>query len=276
MAKWKWCLEENNVLLTGWQKVGDYWYLLNANGTMVTGWYQDANKKWYYFKDNGQMATRWAQYNNKWYYLYEATNADQGEYIGTTAYSCTKTIDSKDYTFDAEGVWVENQNILSDKGADFIGGWECFWSKADYDPCYPGEEKYITIGYGTTYEAKPDAFPNGIDSTCTIEQARQWLIEEGQEKAETIKNDLDNRGITLTQNELDALISFSYNCGAGQEGLLGSTLYKNVINGVRNSDIIISNFTAWNKANGKEEIGLTRRRKGEAALFLNADYTGNV
>lgn len=46
--------------------------------------------------------------------------------IGTTAYSCTKTIDSKDYIFDAEGVWVENQNILSDKGADFIGSWEGF------------------------------------------------------------------------------------------------------------------------------------------------------
>lgn len=142
-----------------------------------------------------------------------------------------------------------------------------FWSKADYDPCYPGEERYITIGYGTTYEARPDAFPNGIDSTCTIEQARQWLIDEGQEKAETIKNDLDNRGITLTQNELDALISFSYNCGAGQKGLLGSTLYKNVINGVRDSNIIISNFTAWNKANGKEETGLTRRRKAKQYYF---------
>ena len=207
------------------------------------------------------MATGWQKIKNKDYCF-----ANDGSlYV-----SCT-TPDG--YDVDSNGVW--NKNILSDKGADFIGGWEGFWEKADYDPCYPGVEKYMTIGYGTTYEARPDAFPNGINSTCTIEQARQWLIEEGQEKAEVIKNDLDSRGIILPQNQLDALISFAYNCGASQKGLLGSTLYRNIINGVRNPETITNNFLVWNKANGKVEIGLTRRRQGEANLFLYGDYTGN-
>lgn len=242
MSKWQWCLgKEDGTLATGWNKVGDYWYFMGANGIMKTGWYQDPNSKWYYLKDNGQMATGWVKLNDKWYYLYEATNAVQGEYIGTTAYKCTKTLnDGKTYTFDDNGVWIENVNILSDKGADFIGGWEGLWLKAEYDPCYPEIDKYITIGYGTTKESRLDAFPNGINSTCTIEQARQWLIEEGQEKAQTIKNDLDSKDIFLNQNQLDALISFAYNCGVGS--LLGSTLYKNIVAGVRDVDIITTNF----------------------------------
>lgn len=275
MAQWKWCLVgDDKKLLTGWQKVGDYWYYLDFNGVMVTGWWQDANGKWYYLNDKGQMVTGWLQYNDKWYYLYEANNPSQAEYMGTTAYSCTKTLgDDKTYSFDKNGVWIENTNILSDKGADFIGSWEGFWSKADYDPCYPGVEKYITIGYGTTMEAIPSAFPNGIDSTCTVEQARQWLEEEAQSCAETIKSDLNSKSVSLNQNELDALISFAYNCGAG--ALLGSTLYKNICSGTKDAETITSNFQAWSKANGVTVQGLYKRRTSEAALFLNGDYTGN-
>lgn len=276
MSKWAWCLVNNNdTLATGWNQVGDYWYYMKANGSMATGWIQ-VNTKWYYLNDKGQMQTGWYQDTdkNKWYYLYEATDASKAEYTGVMAVSCTKILpDGKKYTFDTNGALVEIPNLLSDKGADFIGSWEGLWLKAEYDPCYPGVDKYITIGYGTTKESRPDAVPNGVDSTCTIEQARQWLIEEGQEKSDAIKSDLDSRNITLNQNELDALISFAYNCGAGS--LLSSTLYKNIINGVRGTEIITSNFLAWNKANGKAEPGLTRRRNSEAALFLNADYTGN-
>lgn len=274
MSKWCWCLEnENGQLLTGWVQVGDYWYYLKPNGAMATGWLQDSNSsKWYYLNSNGQMQTGWLKDDNKWYYLNESHNDTYDK--GVMVSNCTIDINGTSYTFDTDGVW--RKYILSDKGADFIGSWEGFWEKADYDKCWPGVDKYMTIGYGTTKEARPDAFPNGIDSTCTIEQARIWLIEEGQDKAQTIKSDLDSRGIELTQNELDALISFAYNCGEGQKGLLGSTLYKNIVAGIRDSDIITSNFSVWNKSNGKVEPGLTRRRKSEASLFLNSDYTGNV
>lgn len=260
-SKWKWCLEKDDgTLQTGWVQIGDYWYYLKTSGIMATGWINHTDGKWYYLDDGtGRMVTGWNKINDKWYYL----NSD-----GSMAVNIT--IDG--YKLDINGVWQES--ILSDAGADFIGGWEDLWLKADYDPCYPGVEKYITIGYGTTYEARPDAFPQGINSECTIEQARTWLKEEGKEKADAIKNDLDNRGLTLEQHELDALISFSYNCGAGS--LLNSTLYKNAVAGVRDVDTITSNFLAWNKANGKVEPGLTKRRKSEAALFLNSDYTGNV
>lgn len=265
MSKWKWCLEnDNGILLTGWQKIGDFWYLLNANGTMVTGWYQDTNKKWYYFKDNGQMTTGWLQVSDKWYYLYEATNASQAEYIGTTAYSCTKIIGKKSYTFDADGVWIENTFLISDDCINFVKSWEGYYGTPYYD-----EVGVKTLGYGMTGEEI-----EGL-TYITEEEATTMLKEWIESKyAPVVKSDLDSKNITLAQNEFDALVSFAYNCGTG--GLLGSTLYKNVVAGVRNADTITTNFQSWSSGGGQRIEGLYRRRTKEAAMFLNADYTGNV
>jgi lysozyme len=266
---WKWCYEdENKNLLTGWNEIDQKWYYFNSNGTMETGWIKH-NDNWYYLDpNNGDMKTGWIKDKGLWYYL----ETDSTSYKGAMICNCSRTIDNKTYSFNASGVMSES--ILSDKGADFIGSWEGLYLKAYYDPCYgPTVKKYWTIGYGTTYEARPDAFPSGLDSTCTIEQARQWLIEEGQAKAEAIKNDLDSKSVTLQQHELDALISFAYNVGS--DAVLKSTLYKYIVSGVRDAATITNEFMKWQYANGVVYAGLTRRRKGEAALFLNSDYTGN-
>ena len=91
--------------------------------------------------------------------------------------------------------------------------------------------------------------------------------------APPIKKDWDHKGVTCKQCALASLISFSFNCGVG--ALLGSTLYKNVVNGVRNSGTIMSNFTAWSNGGGRRIEGLYRRRVKEAKMFLYGDYTGN-
>ena len=88
-----------------------------------------------------------------------------------------------------------------------------------------------------------------------------------------IKKELDRRGVTLKANEIDALVSMAYN--VGYAGVLGSTLFKNVCNGVRNPKTITSNFTAWSKAGGKTITGLLRRRKAEAKIFLYGIYENN-
>lgn len=266
MAKWKWCLEENNnVLLIGWQKIGDYWYYLNSNGTMQTGWYQDANLKWYYFNDNGQMATGWLQIGDSWYYLYESTDATQGEYIGTTAYSCTKTINNKSYTFNVDGAMQESStSLVSDACIDFIKSWEGYYS-TPYIDCVGVK----TLGYGMTGEEIESI------SKVTEEQATSMLKEWVNNKyAPIVKSDLDSKGVILVPNEFDALVSFAYNCGTG--GLLGSTLYKNIVSGVKDSATITSNFQAWSSGGGRRIEGLYRRRTKEAAMFLSGDYTGNV
>ena len=263
MSTWKqktiWQLvNDDGSLVTGWVKIGDYWYYMDSAGTMYQEkWLQD-NSKWYYLDDNGRMVTGWQKIKNKDYCF-----ANDGSlYV-----SCT-TPDG--YEVDENGVWQDS--LLSDAGAEFIGSWEGLFLKAYEDPYYPGNQNWWTIGYGTTYAVTPSAFPNGLDSTCTKEQAIKWLKDEAKNCAETIKFALDSANVALNQNELDACISFAYNCGTG--ALLSSTFWKNVIAGVRN-ETLRTNLCAWSKANGVTSAGMLKRRNSEADLFLNADYTGN-
>lgn len=54
--------------VTGWKKLGNYWYYFNSNGTMQTGWVK-VKDKWYYFNKSGQMQTGWIKLPLGWYYL---------------------------------------------------------------------------------------------------------------------------------------------------------------------------------------------------------------
>jgi lysozyme len=67
------------------------------------------------------------------------------------------------------------------------------------------------------------------------------------------------------QCHLDALVSFSYNCGLGS--LQSSTLRMKYNRG--NYDGAAEEFLKWNKAGGKVLRGLERRREAERALFLS-------
>lgn len=70
---------------------------------------------------------------------------------------------------------------------------------------------------------------------------------------------------SLTQNQFDALVSFSYNVGLG--ALQRSTIRSAFNRG--DLDIAADAFLKYNKAGGKELKGLTRRRQAERALFLS-------
>lgn len=69
--------------------------------------------------------------------------------------------------------------------------------------------------------------------------------------------------VPLTQNQFDALVSFTYNLGEGS--LRSSTLLKRVNAGDMAG--AATEFSKWNKAGGKALAGLTKRRKAEADLF---------
>ena len=65
--------------------------------------------------------------------------------------------------------------------------------------------------------------------------------------------------------QLDALVSFSYNCGLGS--LQSSSLRMKYNRG--DYDGAADEFLKWNKAGGKVLRGLERRREAERALFLS-------
>lgn len=105
-----------------------------------------------------------------------------------------------------------------------------------------------TIGYGHTAGVK-----QGI--TITQEQADNYL------KSDLViyENHVNNLNRSFNQNEFDALVSFTYNCGAGSL----QTLCKNRTNAQMADALLL-----YNKAGGKTLEGLTRRRKAERELFI--------
>ena len=275
-GNWKWF--ENGRQITGWflsPEDNRYYYL--CSDTVQTEWFQDSDGRWYYFSPKkqiidgkqyylGQMITGWIEYNGKQCYLYDGSRPDLGIYRGQLLQDGTYTMPynpNKKYTFDKDGYLVENNSLVSDACIDFIKSWEGYYATPYYD-CVGVK----TLGYGMTGEEI-----EGI-GYVTEEQATQMLKDWINKKyAPPIKKDLDSKGVTLKSNEFHSLVSFAYNCGVG--ALLGSTLYKNICNGVRDENTIISNFTAWSNGGGHRIEGLYRRRCKEANMFLYGDYTGN-
>jgi Phage-related lysozyme (muraminidase) len=111
-----------------------------------------------------------------------------------------------------------------------------------------------TVGYGHTgaMDGKPVCKGMKITKTKAVE-----LLKEDLEKFE--KKVCKYPKYKWTQNEFDALVSFAYNVG---------NIDKLTAGGTRSKAVIAEKILAYNKANGKELVGLTRRRKAEQALFL--------
>ena len=117
-----------------------------------------------------------------------------------------------------------------------------------------------TIGYGHTA---------GVHKGMTITQAQaEEYLKQDVAKFEKYVNNATYVPITasLTQNQFDALVSFAYNCGAGN--------VKKLCKG-RTAEQIATAMLQYCKTNGKTLAGLKRRRKAEQKLFNTPD-TGTM
>ena len=125
-----------------------------------------------------------------------------------------------------------------------------------------------TIGYGHLIKPGED-FKNGI----TEEQATELLRADVATAERAVQN---NIVVSLTQNQYDALVIFTYNIGI--KNFADSTVLKYVNN--RNFfstrySTLESAWMAWNKSCDREMSGLTKRRKAEYKLFTNSGIWGN-
>ncbi|NFN81199.1 cell wall-binding protein [Clostridium botulinum] len=263
MSNWKWCVEgQDGTITKGWYEDNSEWYYLKDNGTMATGWIKDKDGRWYYLDKSGAMKTGWLKDNDKWYYLEPNSTGYKGEMYGNR----TALIDGKSYEFNSTGAWIED-SLVSDKCIDFIKSWEGFEKEGKkYYDCVG----VLTQGYGMTGK-EIEKLPDQISECEATKLLKEWI---NKKYAPIVKKGLESKAINLKQHEFDALVSFAYNCGTA--GLLSSTLYKNIVAGIRDKNTITSNFQAWSNGGGKRIEGLYRRRTKEAAMFLNVDYTGNV
>lgn len=116
----------------------------------------------------------------------------------------------------------------------------------------------FTVGYGTT---RINGKPVQLGLTITEAQAEAYFKKDLVYFENEVKKYIR---VDLTQSEFDALVSFTYNVGAGS--LQSSTLRKKL----NSKDYLAAadQFLAWNKAGGKVLNGLVKRRAKEKELFL--------
>lgn len=112
-----------------------------------------------------------------------------------------------------------------------------------------------TIGYGHTKTVKPDMVITEVEAGKLLLKDLAW-VEAAVNKHVTSP---------LTQQQYDALCSFTYNVGA--TALKRSTLVRLLNDG--DYEGAGAQFKRWDKAGGKTLKGLTRRREAERALFVS-------
>ena len=136
--------------------------------------------------------------------------------------------------------------ITSNKGIEFIKSFEkCRLTAYKALPT----EKYFTIGYGH-YGA------DVVEGMSISQDDANEFLRLDLKKFEGYVNKLN---LAINQNQFDALVSFTYNCGPKNLNrlVLGRTLSQ-----------IADAMPLYCKAGGKELKGLKRRREVERKLFL--------
>jgi lysozyme len=127
---------------------------------------------------------------------------------------------------------------------------------------YQCSAKVWTIGWGNTYYQDKNLVKQGDKITQDrANELFEFVVNEfavGVEKLLTKK---------VNENQFSALVCFAYNVGTGN--LAKSTLLKKV-NANPNDPSISNEFLRWNKAGGKELLGLTRRRTAESKLYFTS------
>lgn len=160
--------------------------------------------------------------------------------------------------------------IISDHGLLFTAGWE-----GEVLHEYRDIVKILTIGYGHVVLAG-ESFPG----TITHEEALALLRKDMQKAIDAINKycvNEDGTPIELTQNWVDALCSFVFNCGRGalehKELGSGRIIRSTVLVKLKLGDYrgAADALLMWCKAGGKPNTGLLNRRKAERQLALTPD-----
>ena len=115
-----------------------------------------------------------------------------------------------------------------------------------------------SIGFGTI------VYPSGTrvrkGDICTLEQAKFYMSHDLKQFEHAVDQAVK---VSIDQNQFDALVSLTYNIGAG--AFRNSTLLKKL--NVGDYHGASAQFDVWNKASGRVLQGLVNRRSVERTLF---------
>ncbi|MBQ6467712.1 MAG: glycoside hydrolase family protein [Clostridia bacterium] len=126
----------------------------------------------------------------------------------------------------------------------------------------------LTIGYGHTGKE--------VYSGMKINesQATQYLSSDLSSAEKAVNAFAKKYNRYLTQEQFDALVSFTFNVGSGWTYDSSYNIHKYMSTGDHTSQQVKDTFGSWVKADGKVSQGLVSRRAKESALYLYGTYDG--
>ena len=139
---------------------------------------------------------------------------------------------------------------LGPKGRALIQSFESLRLQA-----YQDQRGIWTIGWGHTLGVVPY-------QTCSVSDADDWFTQDTQTAVNAVNSTTD---VPLTQEQFDALVSFTFNVGQGAEAHSTLLSYVNQHRFAEAAD----QFLVWDHIAGVPNAGLLRRRQAELALFLS-------
>jgi lysozyme len=152
---------------------------------------------------------------------------------------------------------------MSPHGLELIEQWEGFKTTV-----YKDSAGLPTIGVGhlltkselSSGKISIDGIPVKYGNGLTAQQVTDLLAQDIQPAATTVNN---NVKVPLTQNQFDALVSFTFNVGVG--AFTSSTLLK-LLN-QKQYDQVPTQLLRWTRAGGQVVQGLVNRRNNEIKLW---------
>lgn len=154
----------------------------------------------------------------------------------------------------------------SDKGIQFIKDYEGLKLYK-----YNDMAGHATIGYGHKIQSG-ESFPD----TITKEEAEELLQKDLVKYEKIVNNFISANGVTLNQNQFDALVSMVFNLGA--DPLTTTCRIRTLLLEYKvGSDIpawqVYNAIARWHHAGGVDVAGLYYRRMNEAKMFTSGVYS---
>ena len=130
-----------------------------------------------------------------------------------------------------------------------------------------------TVGYGTKCpDDKLEHYKKNGITEAEAEALLQVYLARFEDEMHIF---MKKTGVTLNQNQFDALVLFSYNCGSAWSYDTNGGLYNAVISGAKGNDMIQA-FSRWCNAGGQIQTALLKRRLRDANMYLNGIYSNKV
>ncbi len=157
---------------------------------------------------------------------------------------------------------ADSEMVPSQELVEMLKQFEGFVSKPVWD------NHQYSVGYGT--RCPDDKFDEYKANGIPPEEAEALLKDYLNLFANEINKFANTYGLKLSQQQFDALVSLTYNCGGGWTREKNGILHNAVKSGATGNQLIYA-FGLWSRSG--TEYKLMGRRMAEANLYLNGVYS---